>query len=215
MQNLIYALFGKIKHFEFEYDDKIILFDGFDINIAFTFYIKQYFYESNGVSIQPEKGDYALDIGACCGDTALIFADAVGDNGHVYTFDFMETHIRIIQKNLQQNPELSKNITLFPYGVSDKSNNAQPLEKTNDNVLAPAAQLDAQGELKQATIPTVSIDDLHKKGKIEKVNFIKMDIEGSELAALHGAKKTIKKFTPKLAISIYHRDDDFFYDPRI
>lgn len=47
----------------------------------------------------------------------------------------------------------------------------------------------------------------------EGCTFIKMDIEGSELKALEGAKETIKKFHPRLAISIYHRPEDIFEIP--
>lgn len=47
----------------------------------------------------------------------------------------------------------------------------------------------------------------------EKVTFIKMDVEGSELKALHGAKKSIKKHLPRLAISIYHKPEDIVEIP--
>lgn len=49
----------------------------------------------------------------------------------------------------------------------------------------------------------------------EPVSFIKMDIEGSEFHALSGAKETIRKYKPRLAISIYHRTEDILALPEL
>jgi hypothetical protein len=49
----------------------------------------------------------------------------------------------------------------------------------------------------------------------KKTTFIKMDLEGYEELALLGAKETIKRDKPKLAISIYHGKDDYWKLPNI
>ncbi len=58
--------------------------------------------------------------------------------------------------------------------------------------------------------PCNAIDNLFV-GKT--IDFIKMDIEGAEKKALLGARETIKKYKPLLAICIYHRQEDFFEIP--
>ena len=47
----------------------------------------------------------------------------------------------------------------------------------------------------------------------ETADFIKMDIEGAELQALQGAKNTIKKCHPVLAVCVYHKCDDLWVIP--
>ena len=47
----------------------------------------------------------------------------------------------------------------------------------------------------------------------DKVTFIKLDVEGSEIEALKGASRIIKQDKPKLAISVYHKPDDYFEIP--
>ncbi len=64
-------------------------------------------------------------------------------------------------------------------------------------------------------VPAVTIDDqVHKLG-LNKVDLIKMDIEGAERHALAGAKETLKNFGPKMVLCTYHRADDSMVIPKI
>jgi len=49
----------------------------------------------------------------------------------------------------------------------------------------------------------------------EEITFIKMDIEGAEVAALLGTQNHIKRSKPKLAISLYHKLPDLIEIPRL
>jgi FkbM family methyltransferase len=62
------------------------------------------------------------------------------------------------------------------------------------------------------SIEVVSLDEVLNGGP---ASYIKMNIEGAEIDALSGARKTIERWTPKLAISVYHRASDLWRIPRI
>ena len=59
---------------------------------------------------------------------------------------------------------------------------------------------------------STTIDKFVEENNIEKIDYIKMDVEGAERNILEGAIKTIKKFKPSLAIAIYHGGKLFMED---
>ncbi|WP_153227062.1 FkbM family methyltransferase [Methylorubrum sp. Q1] len=169
-------------------------------NIFFTFKMRQYYYERSEISVRPEAGDYVVDAGACFGDTAIDFAETVGHDGRVFSFDPLERHHRIIEANIARN-EIT-NIVLFPSGLGKTD---QPGSLVSERVDPGFADL--------SSVPMRSLDSLVSEGTVERVDFIKMDIEGHEMEALRGAEAAIRKFRPKLAISVYHRPQDYIEIP--
>lgn len=190
---------------------------GYNIDFFFSpegivtdFILEQYAYKINsGLFIEAEKGDIVFDLGGCWGDTALYFAEKIGKNGKVYSFEFIPNNMKIHKINTDLNPHFKNQIELVPYPVSDISGNTIYFKDRG-----PSSVIEIEpfyGYNGKTT--TITIDDFVRDNNIEKVDFIKMDIEGAELFALNGALETIKKFKPKLAIAIYHSMEDFVNIP--
>ena len=64
-------------------------------------------------------------------------------------------------------------------------------------------------------LPITTIDLIVERLRLTRLDFIKMDIEGSEPYALAGARETLKRFKPRLAVGTYHRPGDLEAIPRI
>lgn len=64
-------------------------------------------------------------------------------------------------------------------------------------------------------VPLTTIDKLARRLNIGRVDFIKMDIEGAETNALRGARSTISKDRPRLAICVYHTASDAKMVPEV
>ena len=156
-----------------------------------------------------ERDDFVIDAGGCWGDTSLLFSSKVGKQGKVFTFEFFEDNLNILKENFSKNKNFSKNIVLTEKPLYDKSNKYLYLNHACADI---TTLTENKNNLQQ--YKTISIDDFVNDNKIEKIDFIKMDIEGCELKALQGAINTLKKYKPKLAIAAYHKYDDYYEIPQ-
>lgn len=175
--------------------------------VVSTFILKQYDYGKATPPIKVQDSDYVIDAGGGWGDTALYFAHAAGAQGRVFTFEFTPENLEIFARNVSLNPELAPRIELDQRALWNVS--GEVFEYVSHG---PGTSLDNTrhqnngGQSLQVT--TVSIDDLVREKNLAKVDFIKMDVEGAELNALKGAEQTIRTFKPRLAISVYHKEND-------
>jgi FkbM family methyltransferase len=204
------GLFGPLKHFEnIQFCDRRLALDCWPGSLAYTFLIKQYFFERENVRIGPARHNHVVDAGSLFGDTAVAFATAVGEEGRVYAFDPLASHSEIVLHNIAQNG-LDDRIRFFPVGLGAFPNEV-PGPVKQEKIVNPGFSL--YGAAESTNIPIRTVDDLVAAGDIARVDFLKMDIEGSELAALQGAERTLREFKPKLAISVYHKFSDLFEIP--
>jgi FkbM family methyltransferase len=194
------GIFGGIRHYDFKYEGKHYLADC--LGFKETLYRKQYFFNRNGIKIAPEQGDYVIDGGACLGDTAIVFGNQVGAKGCVYSFDPVWEHLKVLEYNASINPLL--NIKIMPYGISDTDVDCEPLKVST---YSPGFNMNNK------EVPLRSIDTLVIDGEIDRIDYIKLDVEGAELVSLKGASGSIRKFKPKLGISLYHKPNDIFELP--
>jgi FkbM family methyltransferase len=174
---------------------------------AYVFQQKQYECRRADMLCKAQPGDIVIDAGACWGDTALYFAHEVGAGGQVLSFEFIPSNLRILKRNLQANPHVGGRVTIVPQPLWDRADQALYYVDWGPGSRVSFQKL--RGDFPETKTSTTTVDDVVRTFELPRVDFIKMDIEGAELHALKGAEQTIRRFQPKLAISLYHRLEDF------
>jgi len=173
------------------YDNKLV--DKLDLILSEG----AYGYKNNKIDVTVKQGDIVIDAGAWIGDFGA-YASVKG--AEVYAFEPCKTTIDYL-KTTQQ---LNKNIHIIEKGLGNKKE-VSYLE-TND--LDSGSNRITDNSINSEKIEITTIDDFVAEQKLNRVDFIKADIEGFERYMLKGAKETLKKFAPKLAICTYHLPDD-------
>ncbi|URZ18164.1 FkbM family methyltransferase [Clostridium felsineum] len=156
---------------------------------------------------EPSENDVVISGGAFLGETAVWFADKVGNKGKVYSFEPSKDNCKVVQNNIDKN-NLNSIISVVNKGLWNKTDKIYYTDMGNNS---PGSFLNEDAG--DYSVDVISIDDFVNDKKIDVVNFIKLDIEGGELKTLEGAINTITKFKPKLAISLYHNANDIIEIP--
>jgi FkbM family methyltransferase len=157
----------------------------------FNFY--QHFYKV-------KSEDIVIDAGANCGHLAVFFSKLAGQKGKVFAFEPDKFNIKRIEKNIRLNQDLFPNIKIEDLLLWDKNELIDFYEAGTVGSSAVWIPDNEHCVKKQA----VRIDDWVKDNNIQKLDFIKMDIEGAEIEALDGCVETIKTLNPNFAIASYH-----------
>lgn len=168
-------------------------------NWLVTFFNGSYF---DSTIFEPSPNEIFVDAGAYQGETAIEFSNWCPNFEKIYCFEPDAKNFKILNANLQQ-ANLT-NIECHNMGLLDHKCKLH-FERCGD---------DGTGShITENGTTTINVDALDNILNGRPVTYIKMDIEGSELDALEGAKTTIITYKPKLAICIYHKPEDIYTIP--
>ncbi|ROI03233.1 FkbM family methyltransferase [Chryseobacterium sp. G0240] len=189
--------------------------------ISPDFYKKRYFKNLNHLNknnfsernVEPElvwikeylpQNAVILDIGANVG-TFLYQLENKLDHKHIYAF---EPNKKLYQRLKRLFPAMR----VFPLALSDENRTAEfKVPVINGKTIASRGTLNTsykeKGEEKSYTekVQVIRLDDWAATEHFNKLDFIKIDVEGNEIKTLLGAKETIKQFLPTLMVEMEQR----------
>jgi FkbM family methyltransferase len=186
-------------------DHKSKIFFNSLLNFKITFdmtYMQEF---NNNMRLQYFEDDFYnmpsnstfIDGGGYIGDTSQEFISRFPDYSKIYLFEPMQNNMEHAKRNLKGNNSViyrEEGLSNFEGEVSFMEDDASSSISTEGNI----------------TVKVNFIDNIID----DRIDFIKLDIEGAEQDAIEGAKKTIEKYHPILAICIYHKAEDWYTIPQ-
>jgi len=152
--------------------------------------------EVNFLNSIVEEGMKVIDIGANIGISSVAIAKRIGRGGKLYSFEPVPEHFNILKENVSSNR--LENVKVYELAVTDQVGRASFYQKGLSSGIV------FQKGAKKFNVSTTTIDRFSNEQKIERIDLINMDCEGSELLVLNGAKETLRKNRVKIFCEIHH-----------
>jgi FkbM family methyltransferase len=195
--------FPRLNRYAYALGGRALAVETDETSMLDTFVLRQYTYERGPAGVRAEPGDLVLDGGGGYGDTALYFASLVGAEGEVIVVEMDPRNRRAIERNLELNPELASRVRVVDAALWEASGVSLSYVAGGKT-----SRLGVEAASDRATTETVTLDELLERIGVDRVDFLKLDVEGAELPVLKGASRTLERLRPKLAIAAYHHGED-------
>jgi FkbM family methyltransferase len=170
-------------------------------------------YLSGGSQVKPN--DIVLDCGANVG----VFTKRALKAGAklVVAIDPSPANVAAMQRTFAQEIVAGR-VIVYPKGVWDKEDVLTMHVHENsalDSFVMQGRPEDEYKQTKKVDLPLTTIDKLVAELKLDRVDFIKMDIEGAERQALAGGAGTIKQWQPRMSVAAENLGDDQYKVPEV
>ncbi len=170
-----------------------------------------------------KKGDVVLDIGANIGAHTLPMANLLGESGRLYAFEATEFALEKLHKNIALNPHLVAIISpqhIFLNSGDGKSDDTTGVSASWSVLHAikhhSRHQLDGGFKCHLGGARKMSLDMWVVENNIDKINLIKIDVDGNEVSVIKGALHTLKRFRPIILMELspihYEEKNENFVD---
>ena len=151
------------------------------------------------------RGDTVIDIGANLGYYSFLFAKWVGKSGHVYAVEPIKVYNEVYNIKAKK----FNNITLFPYALGSENKEIEMVSPTKEEYLRTGLPhvYDESRDGKLDDIKFRFKAEMKKPSElfssIEKIDYIKCDVEGFEFNILSEMKDIINKHKPKVQVEVW------------
>ena len=179
-------IFTKILNFKMTFD--LDFMEGFTNNHKEQYFDKEIIPQIKNINF--------VDGGAYVGDTLPSIINNFPDYNKIYCIEPNDLHLKIAKRDFPN----QRDIEFINCGLGK--------EKITSTI-SQDEQNNCSHDYHAQSINT--IDNLIN----DKVDFIKLDIEGAEQDAIKGSQNTIKMHHPILAICIYHKAEDWYKIPKM
>ena len=170
-------------------------------------------YRVHDAALGLREGDVVLDCGANVG----VFVRQALNAGasHVVAIEISPRNIEALRRSFESEIAAGR-VTVVPEGVWHEGSELE-LSVFHNSALDSVVMHDrVEGSVATTvTVPLTTIDAIVAELNLERVDFIKMDVEGAERNALRGGFDTLRRFRPRLAIAAENLLDDVVVVPQV
>ena len=145
-----------------------------------------------------------IDIGANYGPYSFFFSKLY-PKARIFAFEPATSSYDILNKIIRRFD--LDNVIPVKKGLGEKEEEKEIIAPLHYTILAYISdkKIKKNKEDNSEEVKVTTLDSFIKRNKIQKIDFIKCDVEGFELSVFRGAKKTLKKFKPMVFVEIEER----------